>query len=59
MATKKTTTKTEKVLNHDQEVAKTRQELAAVRLDIKAGVEKNTNAHKALKKKLAQLLTQK
>lgn len=59
MATKKTTTKTDKVLNRDQEVAKTRQELAAVRLDIKAGVEKNTNAHKALKKKLAQLLTQK
>ena len=33
--------------------------LMEVRLNIKARQEKNTNAHKALKKQIAQLLTKK
>ena len=33
--------------------------IAAVRLDIKSGSEKNTNAHKALRTELARLLTKK
>ena len=60
MATKKTTTiKVPKQENRSQEIMRVKQELSAIRLDIKAGVQKNTNAHKQLKKKLAQLLTQK
>lgn len=40
-----------------KKIAEVRGKLTAVRLDIRAGVEKNTNAHKKLKKELAQLLT--
>ncbi len=32
--------------------------LAGIKLHIRAGIEKNTNAHKKLKKQIAQLLTQ-
>ena len=31
--------------------------LADIRLKIKSGLEKNTNAHKALKREIAQILT--
>jgi len=31
--------------------------LASIKLNIRAGIEKNTNAHKKLKKQIAQLLT--
>lgn len=36
---------------------KLKTEIAQVKLNIKAGQEKNTNAHKKLKKEIAQLLT--
>lgn len=52
MATKKSET-----TNPQVEINKLKTELRQVRLDIKAGVEKNTNAHKSLKKQLAQALT--
>lgn len=32
-------------------------QLASIKLNIRAGIEKNTNAHKKLKKQIAQLLT--
>ena len=38
---------------------KLRLELAKTRLEIKAGKNKNTNAHKKIKKQIAQLLSQK
>ena len=42
----------------NKELAKVDQELKATRLDIKAGVQSNTNAHKPLKRKKAQLIYQ-
>ncbi len=39
------------------QLAQLKTKLAHVRLTIKAGQEKNTNAHKKLKKEIAQLLT--
>lgn len=51
MATKKTE-------NTDQnKLIALRLKLSEVKLNIKAGIEKNTNAHKPLKKEVAQLLT--
>jgi len=32
-------------------------QLASIKLNIRAGIEKNTNAHKKIKKQIAQLLT--
>lgn len=32
-------------------------QLASIKLNIRAGLEKNTNAHKKIKKQIAQLLT--
>jgi ribosomal protein L29 len=49
MATKKTKT--------TSSLSDLKQKYATLRVDIKAGREKNTNAHKSLKKKIAQLLT--
>ncbi len=40
-----------------KKVSELRGQLLTKRLDIKAGMEKNTNAHKPLKRELAQLLT--
>lgn len=40
-----------------KKIADTRAKLLQVRLDIRAGSERNTNAHKDLKRQLAQLLT--
>ncbi len=57
MATKKI--KNQPQVDPSKEIASLRQQLAQIRLDIKSGVEKNTNAHKSLKHKLAQLLTKK
>lgn len=48
MATKKVATST---------VQQIRNQLMEVRLNIRAGQQKNTNAHKELKKQLAQELT--
>lgn len=40
-----------------KKISEVRAKLLETRLNIKAGVEKNTNAHKPLKRELAQLLT--
>lgn len=53
MATKKTTT-----TNPIQQLADLKQKYSEVRLDIRSGKNSNTNAHKQLKKEIAQLLTQ-
>lgn len=34
-------------------------QLASIKLNIRAGIEKNTNTHKKIKKQIAQLLTSK
>ncbi len=52
MATKKSTTK-----KAPTSLAKLRIKAAITKINIKAGREKNTNAHKALKKQIAQELT--
>lgn len=41
----------------NQTLAKLRQELLKVRLEIRSGKEKNSNAHKKIKKQIAQALT--
>jgi ribosomal protein L29 len=53
------TTKTVKTAKVDktQDLSEMKVKLVGIRLTIKAGQEKNTNAHKALKKEIAQLLT--
>lgn len=38
-------------------LAKLKLEISKIRLEIKAGKQKNTNAHKKIKKTIAQLLT--
>jgi len=48
MTTKKTKTVT---------LSDLRQKYATIRINIKAGREKNTNTHKKIKKQIAQLLT--
>lgn len=53
MPTKKNTT-----TNLHQQLADARLKFAQVYLDVKAGKNTNTNAHKPLKKQIAQLLTQ-
>jgi ribosomal protein L29 len=55
MATKKTETTNRSELL--KKIAELRGKLQEVRLNIRAGQEKNTNAHKKFKKELAQLLT--
>jgi len=55
---KTSTTKTQaKKDNKNKSLLELKKELINVRLKIKAGQEKNTNAHKTLKKQIAQLLT--
>lgn len=56
--------KTAKIANTEAKVEKTMDTLAElktklveIKLSIKAGQEKNTNAHKKMKKEIAQLLT--
>lgn len=49
-----TKTKTEKTIANLDEL---KIKLADIRLKIKSGLEKNTNAHKALKREIAQILT--
>lgn len=46
-------TKTEPTMTLDEQKIK----LADIKLNIKAGIQKNTNAHKKLKKEIAQFLT--
>lgn len=50
MAKKTTTTTT-------QNLEELKVKLSEIKLSIRAGQEKNTNAHKSLKKQIAQLLT--
>lgn len=54
MTPKKTKTTKKKSLSP---LAELRKKYAIIRVDIKAGREKNTNAHKAIKKQIAQELT--
>lgn len=54
--TKATTNTTKEFVSKVMEL---KAKIAAVRLDIKSGAEKNTNAHKALRTELARLLTKK
>lgn len=59
MATSKTKSNTSaNITELNKELTKINQELQATRLDIKAGVQSNTNAHKPLKRKKAQLVYQ-
>lgn len=48
-------------MNQDKanQITKLKFELTKVRLEIKSGKNKNTNAHKKIKKQIAQLLTAK
>lgn len=55
--TKAVTTTTNK--EFISKVMELKTKIASVRLDIKSGTEKNTNAHKALRTELARLLTKK
>lgn len=50
-------TKNNKTTNKQDKLHKLQAELKQIRLDIKAGKNKNTNAHKSIKKQVAQLLT--
>lgn len=54
MATKKNKITTKKKFSSLNEL---RKKYALTRVDIKAGREKNTNAHKSIKKQIAQELT--
>jgi len=56
MATKKVNNQTKELEELNKELSKVSQELLEVRLDIKAGTQPNTNAHKALKSQRARLL---
>ena len=51
------TVKTAKVEKTQDVLSELKTKLVEIRLTIKAGQEKNTNAHKKLKKEIAQLLT--
>lgn len=53
---KKTPTKS-KASKGNKTLIELKKDLINLRLKIKAGQEKNTNAHKAIKKQIAQLLT--
>jgi|WetSurMetagenome_2_1015567.scaffolds.fasta_scaffold655683_3 ribosomal protein L29 len=48
-------------MNQDKinQIAKLKLELSKIRMEIKTGKNKNTNAHKKIKKQIAQLLTAK
>lgn len=50
-------TKTIKKNNSLNKIQELKLELSKIRLNIKAGKEKNTNSHKKLKLQIAQLLT--
>ena len=52
-----TTNQNKELLELKKELAKVKVDLAQIRLDIKAGTQSNTNAHKPLKLKNAQLVT--
>lgn len=54
MATKKT----DPIKKLQNKLTKLRKELAITKMDIKAGEQTNTNAHKPLKKQIAQILTE-
>lgn len=56
MATKKTNNQPKELSELSKELSEVTLELAKTRLDIKAGTQSNTNAHRALKTKRAQLL---
>ena len=53
----KSTTKTTKIENKLDSLAALKTKMVEVKLTIKAGQEKNTNAHKKIKKEIAQFLT--
>ena len=48
---------TKKKIATTTSLAELKTKLVSIRLSIKSGQEKNTNAHKKLKKEIAQLLT--
>jgi ribosomal protein L29 len=50
------TTKTAKVEKTQDSLSELKIKLVGIKLTIKSGQEKNTNAHKKLKKEIAQLL---
>jgi len=54
MATKKTKTTSKKTPNS---LAELRKKYALIKINIRAGREKNTNAHKPIKKQIARELT--
>lgn len=54
---KKATETQSKKNSKNKSLLELKKELINVRLKIKAGQEKNTNAHKTIKKQIAQLLT--
>ena len=55
--TAKTATTEAKVEKTMDTLAELKTKLVEIKLSIKAGQEKNTNAHKKMKKEIAQLLT--
>jgi len=57
MAIRKTKKSIVKKSNSKTSLLELKKKLALLRINIKAGKEKNTNAHKKLKKQIAQLLT--
>ncbi len=57
MATIKKTTTKDKDIDLNQELKQLRLKLSEIKLNIKAGLEKNTNAVSPVKKQIAQLLT--
>lgn len=51
------TTKTTKTAEPMKSLAELKTKMVEIKLTIKAGQEKNTNAHKMIKKEIAQFLT--
>lgn len=51
------TTKKKRVSKGNKTLLELKKELINIRLKIRAGQEKNTNAHKPIKKQISQLLT--
>jgi len=49
--------KSKKLTTNMDKIQKLKLEMSKIKLNIKAGKEKNTNAHKKLKIEIAQLLT--
>jgi hypothetical protein len=58
MATKKNKSTTSKNTSKELDLATLKTKYALTRIHIKAGREKNTNAHKDLKRQIARKLTQ-